>query len=204
MEAVVVIDKPQPVLAISSVLKNHVYFANLLSKNFSEGTTGGPSNLPDHAEEGEYDYESDSDLDDSEEDAGVDETITSSGYLSEDSSNATPTLYFQTGCQEMLIRNVAFRTLRAFVFYLYTNKINFMPLTSEGDEARRVELHRRDADPYAIPSCSPKSMYRFADLCGHTTLQACAFDAIRRLDSHRRISSKNHFQGLLLCRHIKN
>ncbi|OBZ67044.1 hypothetical protein A0H81_12860 [Grifola frondosa] len=187
----VVVDRPQPVLAISSVLREHAYFASLLSKNFSEGATGGLSGLSglsSRAEEGEYDYESDSDLDDCEEDKDVDETVLEYDAVPSNGecSSATPTLYSQTGCQEVLIRNVAFRTLRAFVFYLYTNKLNFMPLISEGDEARRVELRRLDADPYAIPSCSPKSMYRFADLCGHTTLQAYAFDAIAA-----RLSPKN-------------
>ena len=57
---------------------------------------------------------------------------------------------------------------QAMICYLYTGEIHFAPLTSQGGaEARRIALDahwvwQNQADH--LPLCSPKSMYRLADI----------------------------------------
>ena len=53
------------------------------------------------------------------------------------------------------------RSLRACIFYLYTGKINFLPLKSEGASQRTFGM--LTAGDFAPPPCSPKSMYRVAE-----------------------------------------
>ncbi len=52
-------------------------------------------------------------------------------------------------------------SLKACVFYLYTGKTNFLPLTSEG--ALQRELALLTTSESAAPACSPKSMFRLAE-----------------------------------------
>lgn len=75
--------------------------------------------------------------------------------------------------QILFIKNVAYTTLRAFAFYVMTGALEFSALSSEGD-APAVG----PAKPYDTPRCSPKSMYRFAEMCCMTDLQELALKDI--------------------------
>ncbi len=52
-------------------------------------------------------------------------------------------------------------SLKACVFYLYTGKTNFLPLTSEGASQRALALLTTSES--SAPPCSPKSMFRLAE-----------------------------------------
>lgn len=49
---------------------------------------------------------------------------------------------------------------RAFIFYIYTDKLDFSPLKSSRSS---LESLKKIDETKAIPSCSPKSMYRLAE-----------------------------------------
>ncbi|KAF9814586.1 hypothetical protein IEO21_05044 [Rhodonia placenta] len=70
----------------------------------------------------------------------------------------------------IFIKNVAYNTMLAFVFYAMTGEIEFSPIRSQNA--------RRDANnatkSYESPRCSPKSMYRLAEMYGIPDLQALA------------------------------
>jgi hypothetical protein len=54
---------------------------------------------------------------------------------------------------------------QAMVYYMYTSKISFAPLKSEGARARRAAIENyKLLHPDVPPLCSPKSMYRLADI----------------------------------------
>ncbi|KAL6308089.1 hypothetical protein BKA93DRAFT_765334, partial [Sparassis latifolia] len=60
------------------------------------------------------------------------------------------------------IKDIAFRTWQAFIFYVYTGKIEFAPLKSQGQSGRDASVDER-AMLSRPPRCSPKSMYRLAE-----------------------------------------
>ncbi|KAI0373268.1 hypothetical protein BV20DRAFT_1119317 [Pilatotrama ljubarskyi] len=193
---------PLPILAISSILKDTEYFSKLLTSGFAESdvvSNAASTPIRAYATQDEYDYESDSDLDEFEEpDGNMSAAITpttprasSATALSSKTAgkrkeeelfaespelppegrlNATHTP------RRILLPSIAHRTLRAFVFYLYTKRLNFLPLRSGGLSGRQLAL--LTAGDAAAPPCSPKSMYRLAELYGITTLQSTAYDAI--------------------------
>ncbi|TFY58912.1 hypothetical protein EVJ58_g6109 [Rhodofomes roseus] len=193
------VDRPQHVLAISSVLKQTDYFENLLSGGFAESNAVRvPIDAPfpdDRAPfSDEYDYDSDSDLDDEEApDSDMDIVkIHSQGEGSvagPSGSNSGNLAYGGVQCQQIIITDVAYLTWRAFVFYLYFGKVNFLPLKSTQDEDRAAELERALNNENAVPPCSPKSMYRLAEKYGIVELQTLAYEAIRI-----RLSTKNIVQ----------
>ena len=52
----------------------------------------------------------------------------------------------------------------ALLFYVYTGKIAFAPLRSEGTEERMSAIKQHEHDhPHQPPLVSPKSVYRLAD-----------------------------------------
>ncbi|KAK0502037.1 hypothetical protein EDD18DRAFT_1346604 [Armillaria luteobubalina] len=67
-----------------------------------------------------------------------------------------------------LINDVAFRTFRALIVYMYTKEVAFIPLKSSGGHSYNVG-----------DACSPKSMYRLAVKAGHEGLKKHAFDNLR-------------------------
>ncbi|KAG1854123.1 hypothetical protein C8R48DRAFT_776914 [Suillus tomentosus] len=77
--------------------------------------------------------------------------------------------------RNILVRDTAFRTLKALLLYLYTDKISFFPLKSQGLPETDVETPNRST---SWP-CSPKSMYRLASKVGLDSLRDQAFHAIR-------------------------
>ncbi|KAG1789703.1 uncharacterized protein HD556DRAFT_1538081 [Suillus plorans] len=77
--------------------------------------------------------------------------------------------------RKILVRDAAFRTLKALLPYLYTDDISFSPLKSQ-------EPPKADAEtPNSSTSwpCSPKSMYRLASKVRLDGLRDKAFCAIR-------------------------
>ncbi|KAI0781362.1 hypothetical protein BD413DRAFT_504804 [Trametes elegans] len=189
---------PLPVVAVGSVLNETEHFAKLLASGFAESNpTGDGSAVDDRrfARADEYDYDSDSDLDDfDEESEGQTGGVTGSPSSPSTTTLAhepMPQLITEEGDSEhkrvhsngrkvaerhILLPNVAHRTLRACVFYLYTGKVNFLPLISSGVLARRLAL--LTAGDTAAPPCSPKSMFRLAESYGIIKLQEAAYTAI--------------------------
>ncbi|KAM5542629.1 hypothetical protein V8D89_003590 [Ganoderma adspersum] len=187
------ISHPLPVVAISSILKKTESFCTLLS---------APEAVRECACSSEYDYESDSDLDEFEEPhvEGLDASpavsappappgpASAGGSSSEGNikdraedpeNNQAATKGFTVTATkkgvDVPVWNVAYRTLRACVFYLYTGKINFLPLMSSGTAGRQALL---TASNDLAPPCSSKSIYRFAELYGLIELRELAFDEI--------------------------
>lgn len=78
-------------------------------------------------------------------------------------------------CRHILVRDTAFRTWKALLLYLYTNKIVFSPLKSQGQPRAHVE----GPDTSALWPCSPKSMYRLGRKVRLDSVRDQAFNAIR-------------------------
>lgn len=78
-------------------------------------------------------------------------------------------------CRHILVRDTAFRTWKALLLYLYTNKIVFSPLKSQGQPRAHVE----GPDSSALWPCSPKSMYRLGCKVRLDSVRDQAFNAIR-------------------------
>ncbi|KAK0481278.1 hypothetical protein IW261DRAFT_1470000 [Armillaria novae-zelandiae] len=70
--------------------------------------------------------------------------------------------------QLVLINDIAFKTFRAFIIYMYIKEVSFVPLKSSGGRSYS-----------AGDACSPKSMYRLAVKAGHETLKKHAFENLR-------------------------
>ncbi|SJL17585.1 uncharacterized protein ARMOST_21137 [Armillaria ostoyae] len=64
-----------------------------------------------------------------------------------------------------LINDVAFRTFRALMIYMYTKEVTFIPLKSSGGRSYNIG-----------DACSPKSMYRLAVKASHEGLKKHSFD----------------------------
>ncbi|KAK7064976.1 hypothetical protein R3P38DRAFT_2827338 [Favolaschia claudopus] len=74
-----------------------------------------------------------------------------------------------------VLKDTAYRTWKALLYYLYTRRINFRPLKSEGLQEETC----------IGPVCSPKSMYRLADKLGLEELRGLALESISsRLSEH--------------------
>ncbi|KAI1784244.1 hypothetical protein LXA43DRAFT_229962 [Ganoderma leucocontextum] len=183
------INRPLPIVAIGSILKNTERFADLFA---------APDPVQQFAHSSEYDYESDSDLDEFEElevegpeasPAGPGPSSargsSSEGKFKDSSADPANDQAVAKGSTvpattkrylEVPVSNIAYRTLRACVFYLYTGKTNFLPLTSSGAADRQFAMLTTSND--LAPPCSPKSIYRLAELYGLTELQDFAYNEI--------------------------
>ncbi|KAK7064970.1 hypothetical protein R3P38DRAFT_2827318, partial [Favolaschia claudopus] len=74
-----------------------------------------------------------------------------------------------------VLKDTAYKTWKALLYYLYTRRINFRPLKSEGLQEETC----------LGPVCSPKSMYRLADKLGLEELRGLALESISsRLSEH--------------------
>ncbi|KAI0711678.1 hypothetical protein C8Q76DRAFT_737486 [Earliella scabrosa] len=87
----------------------------------------------------------------------------------------------------VFIEDIASRTWKAFIFYAYSGKLSFAPLTSTKNKSRRRGLQSLNG----TPTCSPKSMYRFAEKYDIGDLKKAAFDNLRG-----QLSPKNIFVEL--------
>ncbi|RDX52740.1 hypothetical protein OH76DRAFT_123004 [Lentinus brumalis] len=188
------IDCPQPILAIGSILKETEHFSKLLTSGFSETNPEAPNAIRQYAHESEYDYETDSDLDEFEEADSMPSPVSGSSSSNssrskgkgkskddgemgeEDKGHVQSQGVDHTKAHQILIPSIAHRTLKACVFYLYTGKTNFLPLTSEGASQRAFALLTTSES--AAPACSPKSMFRLAESYGMSDLQDLAYDGI--------------------------
>lgn len=146
-------------------------------------TSGSAHLLDERLSVEEYGYECDSDLDVTEEEWNGDddqhnqeahdsegiqngevgwESIRSSSEASvndsDDPASATPGK-LPGFLRKICVKDVAFKTWKALVFYTYTGRISFAPLRSQPPTS--THFHHGSSD-YA-PMCSPKSMYRLAD-----------------------------------------
>ncbi|KAJ3558358.1 hypothetical protein NM688_g974 [Phlebia brevispora] len=163
-----------------------------------------------------YGYESDSDLDDQEEpepfkdgegstgpqklasngdavpENGVDEDSKAHKAMEPSSMSEART---DVGVQVVqykyciAIPDVAANTWHALVYYIYTGRIYFAPLRSEGKQLRADALERHRVANPALPAlCSPKSIYRLADIVG--------FDDLKKL-AGKELSSKLSAQTIV-------
>ncbi|EIN11190.1 hypothetical protein PUNSTDRAFT_131368 [Punctularia strigosozonata HHB-11173 SS5] len=191
------VDKPMALFANSHLCsQSSTYIAALLSDHgFQEGNLrdlheSSPPEEHDCTET--YGYDSDSDLE--YENPDVNENIMFPTSVSEgqeysgdesrlkdaDEKQALPERYQSKSSQPtgrmgrvVFIKDIAFITWQAYLFYIYTGKITFAPLTSEPRE-RKLE------HPYDEPEpSSPKSMYRLAEKIGDQKLQQIALNAIK-------------------------
>ncbi|KAI0633346.1 hypothetical protein C8Q77DRAFT_1057543 [Trametes polyzona] len=71
----------------------------------------------------------------------------------------------------IVVRDSAFRTWRALVFYAYTGRIAFAPLRSQGLGTVQAD---DESEAAQLPICSPKSAYRLAMKYGLVELQDLA------------------------------
>ncbi|KAI9569722.1 hypothetical protein HD554DRAFT_508207 [Boletus coccyginus] len=198
--------KPLPTYTSLVVLEEHV---NLSSSVLKEGwinalsyrdDTGakrvGQISCPDG-----YDHELDSDFDFEDEDeassplcqqseSGVESTSSpSSDFVLDGASDqrsvdyrpeevikdpkGPPSDYERT----VLVEFAAHRTWHAFVWYCYSGNLEFAKLKSQVKPSNRhIRVTPLEGGP---PTCSPKSMYRLADLVGDKNLKARALAAIK-------------------------
>ncbi|KIJ07652.1 hypothetical protein PAXINDRAFT_102872 [Paxillus involutus ATCC 200175] len=77
--------------------------------------------------------------------------------------------------RHIFVKDTAFRTWKALLFYLYTGRVTFCNLKSQ-DKAPTEALNCTDNPP----RCSPKSMYRLACKVGLESLANQALEAIRQ------------------------
>ncbi|KAJ7649414.1 hypothetical protein DFH06DRAFT_1208174 [Mycena polygramma] len=141
--------------------------AMLIGHGFSEATIVDLDlHQPDELAFRDYGYESDSDLDSEGEDdamAGV-----ATGSTDGETKSALVSGKGARVGRVFVLRDTAFKTWKALLYYLYTRRVNFRPLKSEGPKETTV----------SGPACSPKSMYRLADKLGLEELQALALASI--------------------------
>lgn len=126
-----------------------------------------------------YDYDSDSDLEDN------DPTLTSSEPMSKKTTDQTSLgeevmslqgesdiVFLRTG-RIVFLRATAARTWEAFQRYVYFNEIEFAKLKSSYPNASEASARFKNK------TCSPKSMYRFADQFGLDTLKTMALTNLK-------------------------
>ncbi|KAF7290148.1 hypothetical protein MIND_01328000 [Mycena indigotica] len=136
----------------------------------------------------EYDYMSDSDLDNDEEvegDIRVDDKADASAAAEPDSEPeplaGTSTLSTQLDIQNtpgrrgyrIVIKGHAYNTWKALLYYLYTGQIHFRKIKAGIRQTPAVQREE------GAPECSPKSMYKLADKHGLETIKARALESIR-------------------------
>ncbi|KAJ7291565.1 hypothetical protein C8J57DRAFT_1044987 [Mycena rebaudengoi] len=186
--------RPCPTFAKSSLLAGYSDFLDLLISG--DGYT--ESNVVDldrHVMEEsffeEYDYMSDSDLDPETENEDDDVPVTESSELTIPLPPSRPQSPVVPESRRMgravIIRDTAFKTWNALLYYLYTKKVRFASDTGTTD-------HGYISD--AAPLCSSKSMYRLADKASTTNflLDLDELKALSLASIQSRISSANIIQ----------
>ncbi|KAF8893869.1 hypothetical protein BD779DRAFT_957150 [Infundibulicybe gibba] len=173
--------QPLPIFASSQVLRGKSsYLDSLLTiSGFKESALVDlDSTQPDLANfsDAGYDYDSDSDLD---SDDG-DEKPSTLGSNDPGGSPGAPHLRTVSGTKVsrrigriVYIPDAAYKTWKALIWYLYTGKIDFLPLRSQGQDPppTTIDIFR--------PTCSPKSMYRLADKLEIPELRSLSLAALR-------------------------
>ncbi|KAI0338353.1 hypothetical protein BDW22DRAFT_707512 [Trametopsis cervina] len=183
-----VIDKPLPVHANSALVRaSSAYFEGFFNAEFTEAkSTSLLSGFPNDKQDftAEYGYDSDSDLEDEDvsgENRGDDGKATQRDELAKTSANrldadeaespSTDLTLLAGGPhgQVIVLRDVAFSTCKALMFYIYTGKVRFARLRSQS-----VLPAAKASGANLAPLCSPKSMYRLADKFGFDELKKIA------------------------------
>ncbi|KAI0689655.1 hypothetical protein C8T65DRAFT_672775 [Cerioporus squamosus] len=178
------------------IRKTAPHFDVVLTQGFAESVladlnAGYPSDRA--AVIDNYDYASDSDLEDSDEAEDVGGAPGPPGVSPEDSAtergvppsqDTAHTVTVQSdavGPDTLLVHekpcvalsgrpgrlvfidDMAHRTWRAFIYYSYFGAISFAPLRSQAKSTPRKDLKGSRAGTFTPPECSPKSIYRLAD-----------------------------------------
>ncbi|KAJ7751886.1 hypothetical protein DFH07DRAFT_825802 [Mycena maculata] len=121
---------PLPLFAKSDLLRGFSddLDALLTGHGFSESAIVDLDlHRPEQLRFGDYGYESDSDLDSEEEEDSVEGSSSSDKFDTKVKSHQ----YARTG-RVVVLKDTAFKTWKALLYYLYTRRINFRPLKSEG------------------------------------------------------------------------
>ncbi|RDX50130.1 hypothetical protein OH76DRAFT_1403001 [Lentinus brumalis] len=207
-------DTPLPLLANSSLIrKASLHFGFLFTAGFAESGIADmdapyPSTRLSFTEF--YDYASDSDLEDQDEEASAAiETV--SLPVDEDSRvhDGSPALADEEKPPEssgkgkqratpdkskdedhaakiakpgkvVFLEDIAYATWKAFIVYAYLGELNFAPLRSENKTRPSRCLHS-----HGPPPCSPKSMYRLAEKYDIVDLKQEALKSIQsKLSPH--------------------
>ncbi|EKM49898.1 uncharacterized protein PHACADRAFT_179263 [Phanerochaete carnosa HHB-10118-sp] len=175
---------PRAVYASSQVLK--------ASGDHFDAQLGGGFSTNDEipAQTSDYGYESDSDLDDEEDVNGDLEIVNGSKGKAVEDIDKEPASISTTlrdeatarGVQHnVFVPDVAATTWRALIFFIYTGKVYFSPLRAYGLENRRKALRCHAAQNPDLPAlCSPKSLYRLADIISLPSLKSLAEADIKR------------------------
>ncbi|KAF5383072.1 hypothetical protein D9615_005068 [Tricholomella constricta] len=167
-----VVCDPQLICANASLLRGSCeYLDKLLDGDNPEKSVLGHQLHSDA--QASYDYFSDSDLEDPECDDAEHQKV--SKNKGRGKQKATPQHRAIVADDERVIflDDIAFETWKSLVFYFYTRKIHFKPLSS----CNKPLKPKSDAVD-GPPMCSPKSMYRLAHKMGIPELQALALKAI--------------------------
>ncbi|KDQ57691.1 hypothetical protein JAAARDRAFT_130011 [Jaapia argillacea MUCL 33604] len=183
---------PMPLYANSTLLQDKsAYFETLLSDHgFSESANVDiQSPFPANEEPfvDTYDYDSDSDLEVTEDEitpslsrAAPSSVVRSVSSPRRTRPNEDSERSSTTKGKIIVIKDIAYNTWQSLLFFIYTGDIGFLPLTSERSRSRAEFLEKYYHDyPHRPPPCSPKSMYRLAEKLGFDELEKLAFDAIR-------------------------
>ncbi|EED80558.1 predicted protein [Postia placenta Mad-698-R] len=199
------IGKPGVVYANSAILSTaSPYFHGLLRGGFAESnsTVDGLGAVADESTStATYGYDSDSDLEDTDDEfqdevpsladpqdfpeaSGSSESTanatTSNRECNLDEGDVTPSKRFQDRpWREIVVKDSALITWRWVILYLYTGQIVFAPLRSQGIQHRKTEIAQYLSSMPSNPTpCSPKSMYRLADILGFDRLKQLALDRL--------------------------
>ncbi|KAF7797032.1 hypothetical protein EIP86_008224 [Pleurotus ostreatoroseus] len=171
------------------------YFEQLLSNTFGDGvlgdlTEGFPNDRKDCTDR--YEYYQDSDLEDDLEDVddaeleqsesataktlrkedvfdidganGHTNDVSDSGTLNADTVSHT----IKVPGKIVVLPDTAFATWNALIFYLYTGEVAFNILRSQANVPvpANTKVSTTQSKAARAPACSPKSMYRLADMLG--------------------------------------
>ncbi|KDQ57700.1 hypothetical protein JAAARDRAFT_35385 [Jaapia argillacea MUCL 33604] len=215
------VHSPTPVFANSDLLREKSsYLETLLcGDGFSEAVTVDLDDefpITEQRFVENYDYPSDSDLDDQEMEVDSHFAQSHNGVGTEGEQNVPSggqALARRTSTQEVengrvagthksrrdrgrviVVKDTAFKTLRAFVIYLYTGEVSFHRQKSdlpegeaevEGKKGKKKRRGGKESSPTEekaddeMSICSPKSMYRLSDKVGLDDLKALSFKAIK-------------------------
>ncbi|KAF5354200.1 hypothetical protein D9756_007027 [Leucocoprinus leucothites] len=183
---------PKVVYAKSELLETSSPF---LKDLLSEGTgfsSGSPCDLSEDVpeelnklDEGAFEYDSDSDLEDGEPEVvgkGKEKGSGSEEKLEIVSTQVDDKLANQhpVNGRAFAINGTAYKTWKAFIYYTYTGDIVFNRLKSGEGSVISRPVAKKDLDGVNPVSCSPKSMYRFADYADIPALKSLAKEGIRK------------------------
>ncbi|KAF9785422.1 hypothetical protein BJ322DRAFT_829530 [Thelephora terrestris] len=181
------VSRPKALYASSHVLKTVPYFNDLFSGDFAESQSKDFKSPIDEEEYREdYEYFSDSDLEDDEDEktsfkhASKPEVHSFDPFATADED--------KPGCENyeerlekgkvVKVSDIAFVTFQAFLMYLYTNVIEFAPFGSqENRRSRSAEIINSSDEE--VPRPSPKSIYRLADKYDVPALKTLALNHIQ-------------------------